>query len=146
MLYRKQSGPAALWLTVATSLVTLALGFFGGRLSAPQGSLQSLLQPEALHLRRASGALEIVGLEYARARGGNAQSQAASLKAIEQAQRELSELGALRQLYPQDAAQLGQQLALTSQAIRQSASQETVRRRVDQIQGALSALTARVPR
>ena len=145
MLYRKQSGPATLWLTVAASLVTLALGFLGGRLSAPQVSLQGLLQPDALHLRRASGALDIVPLEYARARSGNAQSQAASLKAIEQAQRELSGAGVLGQLYPQDVAQLDQQLAATSQAIRQSAPQETVRRRVDQLQGALGALMARVP-
>lgn len=145
MLYRKQSGPVTLWLAVAASLVTLALGFLGGRLSAPQVTLRSLLQPDALHLRQASGALEIVPLEYARARAGHAESQAASLKAIEQAEQELSGAAALRQLYPQEAAQTSRMLTETSQAIRQAAPQETVKRRVDQLQGRLSVLIARVP-
>ena len=39
MLYRRQSGPVNIWLTVGTALVTLILGFLGGRLIAPQATL-----------------------------------------------------------------------------------------------------------
>ena len=63
MLYRKQSGPGNVWLTAGTALVALLLGFLGGRLTDPQATLNTLLQPAALHLRQASGALDIVSLE-----------------------------------------------------------------------------------
>jgi len=146
MLYRKQSGPVNVWLTVGTALITLILGFLGGRLTAPQATLSTLLQPAALHLRQASGALDIVSLEYARALKGNAESQAASRRALEQVGTELSASAALRQLYPEDVARATQLLTAASQAARQQASQVVMEARVSEVRAVLTSLSARLPR
>ena len=146
MLYRRQSGPVNVWLTVGTALVTLILGFLGGRLTAPQETLSTLLQPAALHLRQASGALDIVSLEYARALQGNAQSRAASRRALEQVGSELSATGALRQLYPEDVARATQTLTAASQAASRQASQAVMEARVSAVRAALTSLSARLPR
>jgi len=146
MLYRKQSGPVNVWLTVGTALITLILGFLGGRLTAPQATLSTLLQPAALHLRQASGALDIVSLEYARALKGNAESQAASRRALEQVGTELSASAALRQLYPEDVARATQLLTAASQAARQQTSQVVMEARVSEVRAVLTSLSARLPR
>ena len=146
MLYRKQSGPVNVWLTAGTALVALILGFLGGRLTVPQSTLSSLLQPAALHLRQASGALDIVSLEYARALKGNVQSQAASRKALEQVGTELSAAEALRQLYPEDVARVTRALTAASQAASQQAPQTVMEARVSEVRGALTFLSARLPR
>ncbi|MGY2897135.1 hypothetical protein [Deinococcus sp. UYEF24] len=145
MLYRKQSGPVNVWLTVGTALVTLILGFLGGRLTAPQATLSTLLQPAALHLRQASGALDIVSLEYARALQGNVQSRASSRRALEQVGAELSAAEALKQLYPKDVARATQALAAASQAAGRQASQVTMEAQVSQVRAALTSLSDRLP-
>ena len=146
MLYRRQSGPVNIWLTVGTALVTLILGFLGGRLTAPQATLSTLLQPAALHLRQASGALDIVSLEYARALQGNAQSMAASRRALKQVGAELSAAEALRQLYPEDVVRATQALAAASQAASQQAPQPVMEARVSEVRAVLTSLSARLPR
>ena len=146
MLYRKQSGPGNVWLTAGTALVALILGFLGGRLTTPQVTLSTLLQPAALHLRQASGALDIVSLEYARALKGNAQSQAASRKALELVGSELSAAEVLRQLYPEDGARATQALSAASQAAGQQAPQTVMEARVSEVRAVLTSLGARLPR
>ena len=146
MLYRKQSGPVNVWLTAGTALVTLILGFLGGRATAPQATLVTLLQPAALHLRQASGALDIVSLEYARSLKGNAQSRAASRRALEQVGSELSAAEALRQLYPEDVARATQALTAASQAAGQQAPQTVMEARVSEVRAVLTTLSARLPR
>lgn len=146
MLYRKQSGPGNVWLTVGMALITLILGFLSGRLTAPQATLSTLLQPAALHLQQASGALDIVPLEYSRALQGNAESQAASLKALGQVGAELSAAGALRQLYPEDVARATQALGAASQAARQQAPLTVMEARVSEVRAVLTSLSARLPR
>ena len=146
MLYRRQSGPVNVWLTAGTALVALILGFLGGRLTAPQATLSTLLQPAALHLRQASGALDIVPLEYSRALQGNTESQAASRKALEQVGTELSAAEALRQLYPEDVARATQALTAASQAASQQAPQTVMEARVSEVRAALISLSARLPR
>ena len=146
MLYRKQSGPGNVWLTAGTALVALILGFLGGRLTTPQVTLSTLLQPAALHLRQASGALDIVSLEYARALKGNAQSQAASRKALEQVGSELSAAEVLRQLDPEDVARATQALSAASQAAGQQAPQTVMEARVSEVRAVLTSLGARLPR
>lgn len=146
MLYRKQSGPVTIWGGLGVAVVALALGFVGGRLSAPQATLQRLLQPGALHLRQAAGALDIVRLEYARARSGNPESQLASLKALEQAQLQLSEAAPLDQLYPQDVAEARRALASAVQAVQQRQDQVLVEGRLEEVRTRLTRLAERVPR
>ena len=146
MLYRKQPSPVNVWLMVATALAALSLGFLGGRLTAPQASLGSLLQPSALHLRQASGALDIVSLEYARALKGNVQSQAASRKALEQVGSELSAAEALSQLYPEDVARAFQALAAASRAVSQQAPRGVMEARISEVRAFLTSLGARLPR
>jgi len=146
MLYRKQSGPGNIWLTAGTALAALILGFLGGRLTAPQATLGSLLQPAALHLRQASGALDIVSLEYARALQGNAPSLTASRKALEQVGAELSAAGTLRQLYPEDLARATQALSAASRAASQEVSRTVMESRVSELRAVLTVLSARLPR
>ena len=146
MLYRKQSGPVNVLLTAGTALVALILGFLGGRLTAPQVTLSTLLQPAALHLQQASGALDIVPLEYSRALQGNAESQAASLKALGQVGAELSAAGALRQLYPEDVARATQALGAALQAAGQQAPLTVMEARVSEVRAVLTSLSARLPR
>ena len=146
MLYRKQSGPGNLWLTAGTGLVALILGFLGGRLTAPPATLSSLLQPAALHLRQASGALDIVPLEYARALKGNIQSQAASRRALDQVGSELSASEALRQLYPEDVARATQALGAALQAARQQAPLTVMEARVSEVRAVLTSLGAHLAR
>jgi hypothetical protein len=145
MLYRKQSGPGNVWLTAGTALAALILGFLGGRLTAPQATLSTLLQPAALHLRQASGALDIVSLEYARALQGNVQSRASSRRALEQVGAELSAAEALKQLYPEDVARATRALAAASQAAGRQAPQVTMEARVSQVRAALTSLSDRLP-
>jgi hypothetical protein len=115
MLYRGQPGPSPIWLVVGAALTSL-LGFLAGRLSAPQPSVQELLQPAALHLRQAEGA--------------NAQSQTASRRALEQIQIEEQvqiELGGartLRQLFPQERSKADGDLAAASAAFQNPCSPE----------------------
>jgi hypothetical protein len=145
MLYRRQSGPANVWLTAGTALAALILGFLGGRFTAPQATLSTLLQPAALHLRQASGALDIVSLEYARGLKGNVQSQAASRRALEQVGSELSASEALRQLYQEDVARATQALSAASRAASQQAPQSVMEARVSEIRAVLTSLAARLP-
>ena len=145
MLYRKQSGPMNLWLTLGAALIALVLGFLGGRFTAPQATLSTLLQPAALHLRQAAGALDIVSLEYARALQGNTQSRAASRRALEQVGAELSATAPLRQLYPQDVARATQTLAAALQAARQQVPLGVMEARVTEVRAALTSLSARLP-
>lgn len=99
MLYRRQRNLSPLLVTVA-ALLGLALGFIAGRTTAPTPTLTSLIAPRVEHARKASGALEIVPLEYARAQQGNASSLDAARNAARQAQSELDVATLLRQLNP----------------------------------------------
>ncbi|GGR27267.1 hypothetical protein [Deinococcus ruber] len=146
MLYRKQRGPANLWLTSAVAVIALALGAVAGRLSVPPPTLQGLLQPASLQLRQAAGALDIVELEYARALNGNAQSQAASLKSVAQAQQAVAAAELFRALYPQEIADVTARLTALEQAMRQRVALPGVTRQAEQVRTLLGALTTRVPR
>ncbi|UBV44479.1 hypothetical protein LAJ19_16980 (plasmid) [Deinococcus taeanensis] len=99
MLYRRQRNLSPLLVTSA-AVLGLALGFFAGRATAPQPTLASLLTPGVEHARKASGALEIAALEYARAQEGNASSRDAARSAARQAHAELDAATLLRQLNP----------------------------------------------
>lgn len=100
MLYRRQRNLSPLLVTVA-ALLGLALGFLAGRATAPRPTLASLVAPSVAHVRQASGALEIVPLEYARAQQGNAGSLEAARSAARQAQSELDAATLLRQSQPE---------------------------------------------
>ena len=97
------------------------LGFAGQEVRC---FLSTLLQPATLRLRQASGALDIVSLEYARALRGNVQSRAASRRALEQVGVELSAAAPLKQLYPENVARAAQALASASRAASRQAAQE----------------------
>lgn len=126
MLYRKQRGPASWGVILGAGVLGLLLGFLGGRSSAPQPTLQSLLQPAAQHLRQAVGALDIVELEYARALKGNRASQQASVQALAQARSDLAQATALKQLYPQPFTQADRALDAAAQAIQNQQPQAVV--------------------
>jgi hypothetical protein len=143
MLYRKQSGPGNLWLTAGTALVALILGFVGGRLTAPQATLSSLLQPATLHLRQASGALDIVALEYRRAVQGNAESQAASLKAVQAAHTEVAQATPLNRLFPDQVTALDRAFSGLEEAVKQQQTEPAVRSRLDAVRTELDGLTRR---
>ena len=125
MLYRKQSGPGNLWLT------------------APQATLSTLLQPAALHLRQASGALDIVPLEYSRALQGNAESQAASLKAIQDARAEVTLATPLKGLFPDQVTALDQAFTRLEGAVRQKQPEAAVKFRLDAVVAELDVLSRR---
>jgi hypothetical protein len=140
MLYRKQSGPANIWLTAGTALVTLLLGFLGGRLTAPQATLSTLLQPAVLHLRQASGALDIVPLEYSRALQGNPQSQAASLKAVGDARSQVALATPLNRLYPTEFRALDLALVHLKRQMAQRQSDAAVKDALDRVRSQLEPL------
>ena len=143
MLYRKQSGPGNLWLTAGMALVALILGFLGGQLTAPPATLSSLLQPAALHLRQASGALDIVPLEYSRALQGNAESQAASLKAVQDARAEVILATPLNRLFPDQVTALDQAFTGLEGAVRQKQPEAAVTSRLGAVRTDLDGLTRR---
>ncbi|OLV17259.1 hypothetical protein [Deinococcus marmoris] len=126
MLYRKQRGPASWGVILGAGILGLLLGFLGGRGSAPQPTIQSLLQPAAQHVRQAVGALDIVELEYARALKGNRASQQASVQALAQARSELAQATALEQLYPQSFTQADRALDAAARAIQTQQPQAVV--------------------
>ncbi len=130
MLYRKQGPAVNLWLLLGTALLTLVLGFVAGRLTAPRPTLTALLVPDQQHLRQASGALDIVLLEYDRAVQGNPQSREASLKAVAKAQEELANSSIFKQLFSGRIAQLKQELNTLRQAVQDQAPETDVRRLV----------------
>jgi len=144
MLYRKQRGPASLWLGLGAGLIGLLLGFLGGRTTAPQPTLQSLLQPAVLHLRQASGALDIASLEYSRALQGNAESQAASLKAVRDARAEVAEAAPLNRLFADQVTALDQAFAELEDAVNHKQPEAAVRNRLAAVQGLLNTLSNRV--
>lgn len=142
MLYRKHRTSAPLWLILSGAVVVGLLGFLGGRLSAPPPTLQALLAPDALHLRQASGALDIAELEYARAVQGSAASQQASLDAVTRVRHEVQQASMLRQLTPQPAAQLDQQLQTLERDVRQHLAQAEFAQAVQQVHALLRQLGA----
>lgn len=145
MLYRKQRGPLNPGLLAAISLVALLLGFGAGRLSAPRSTLADLLSPSLGHLRQASGALDIVGLEYARAASGNAPSLQASLRAARQAGAELADATPLRQLYPGAAVRAARALSTLEGAVQRKASDAEVQRLLGEARTALAGLSVAAP-
>lgn len=141
MLYRKQRRPTSVWLPLGAGLLGLLLGFLGGRSSAPQPSIQTLLEPAALHLRRASGALDIVALEYVRARQGRAESQAASTSAAREVRQQLRQATALRSLYPEQFQTTEQTASQLETAVTQRQPAATVRSLVERLQPELQRLS-----
>ncbi len=108
MLYRRERR-IPIWLVlVATLVVALPLGFVLGRLSSPRPSLADLLQPSIDAVREAQGTLDIVELEYARARSPDGASDTKGSRASEEAAAEAAARGlarlrsasALATLYP----------------------------------------------
>jgi len=145
MLYRKQRGPLNPGLLAAVTLVALLLGFGAGRLSAPHSTLAELLSPGLGHLRQASGALDIVGLEYARTASGNAPSLQASLRAARQAAAELADATPLQQLYPGATAQARKALSTLEGAVQRRAPDAEVQRLLRVARTALSELNVAAP-
>ncbi|GGO33274.1 hypothetical protein [Deinococcus humi] len=145
MLYRKQRAPLNLWLLLGTALLTLALGFLAGRMTAPPATLAALVAPDQQHLRQASGALDIVDLEYARALEGNAQSAAASLSAVEQAQSEVAQLQVVKQLMPAQVRAAEEALAGLERAVRQREGKSKVTQWIQDVRERLTPLSVSSP-
>jgi len=143
MLYRKQRTPASLWLALGTGLAGLLLGFLAGRTSAPQSTLRSLLQPAALHLRQASGALDIALLEYARAQTGNAESQAASLKAVQDARTEVTQATPLNRLFPDQVTALDQAFGRLEGAVGHKQPEAAIKALLEAVRTQLDVLSRR---
>ncbi|GGM58258.1 hypothetical protein GCM10008956_37300 [Deinococcus arenae] len=141
MLYRRQR-PLSPLFVIAAALLGLALGFLAGRATAPHPTLASLVAPSALHARQASGALEIVPLEYARAQQGNAGSFDAARTAARQAQSELDAATLLRQLNPGGVREAQAALVALSGAVNARRSAEVVQAAVARAQTALRELQA----
>ncbi|EYB66356.1 hypothetical protein DEIPH_ctg139orf0079 [Deinococcus phoenicis] len=141
MLYRRQRNLSPLLVTVA-ALVGLALGFLAGRTTAPTPTLAGLVAPGVEHARKASGALEIVPLEYARAQPGNASSRDAARSAARQAQAELDAATLLRQLNPGGYREAQAALAALTNAIDTNRDPQVVQANVTRAQAALRELQA----
>lgn len=141
MLYRRQRNLSPLLVTVA-ALLGLALGFLGGRATAPEPTLANLVGPEVEHARKASGALEIVALEYARAQQGNASSLDAARSAARQAQSELDAATLLRQLNPGGFREARAALVTLNGAIDAHRSADIVQADAARAQAALRELQA----
>ncbi|GMA14200.1 hypothetical protein E5F05_02795 (plasmid) [Deinococcus metallilatus] len=141
MLYRRQRKLSPLLVTAA-ALVGLALGFVAGRATAPEPTLASLVGPEVEHVRQASGALEIVPLEYARAQQGNTSSLAAARSAARQAQSELDAATLLRQLNPGGFREAQAALVALTSAIDAHRSADVVQADATRAQAALRELQA----
>ncbi|WP_102124871.1 hypothetical protein [Deinococcus planocerae] len=141
MLYRRQRNLSPLFVTVA-ALVGLALGFLAGRATAPQPTLASLVAPSVTHVRQASGALEIVPLEYARAQQGNASSLDAARNAARQAQAELDAATLLRQLNPGGFREAQAALADLTRTLDTNGSPQAVEANATRTQTALRDLQA----
>lgn len=141
MLYRKQRAPLNLWLILGTAVLALALGFLAGRMTAPPATLAALVAPDRQHLRQASGALDIVDLEYARALQGNAQSAAASLSAVQRAQSDVARLQVLKQVMPTQVRAAEEALAGLGRAIQQREGQDKVTRLIREVRDRLTPLS-----
>ena len=132
----------ALATAAAAALLSLALGFLAGRVTAPRPTLASLIAPSALHARQAAGALEIVPLEYARAQQGNAGSLDAARTAARQAQSELDAAALLRQLNPGGMREAQAALAALRSAVDAGRGADVVQAQVTRAQTALRDLQA----
>ncbi|GBF04575.1 hypothetical protein DAERI_020172 [Deinococcus aerius] len=141
MLYRRQRNLSPLLVTVA-ALLGLALGFLAGRATAPRPTLTSLVAPSVAHVRQASGALEIVPLEYARAQQGNTSSLGAARTAARQAQAELDEATLLRQLNPGGFREARAALVALTGALDARRGTDAVQEDVTRAQAALRELQA----
>lgn len=139
MLYRRQRNLSPLFAAVA-AVVGLALGFLAGRATAPMPTLARLMAPSAEHARKASGALEIVLLEYARAQQGNTSSYDAALSAARQAQAELAEATLFSQVNPGGFHEAQSALAALVSAVETKRDAEVVRMNVTRAQIALREL------
>ncbi|GAA5512301.1 hypothetical protein Dcar01_01015 [Deinococcus carri] len=139
MLYRRQRNLSPLLVIVAV-LVGLALGFLAGRATAPAPTLASLVAPGVEHARKASGALEIVPLEYTRAQQGNADSYDAALSAARQAQTELQAATLLSQVNPGGFREAQNALAALMSAVETKGPANVVQADVTRAQVALRDL------
>lgn len=140
MLYRKQRTSLPAWLTGLLVVVALVLGFLGGRSSAPPATLSTLLAPDEQHLRQASGALDIVELEYARGLAGSAESVAASRRAAQQAQSELGQVKVLPQVRPAEVRAAQDALTSVGRAVQSSQPQDTLAPLIQRARDRLAAL------
>ncbi|PYE54642.1 hypothetical protein [Deinococcus yavapaiensis] len=141
MLYRRQRNLSPLLVALAL-LVGLALGFLTGRVTAPDPTLATIVAPAVQHARKASGALEIVDLEYERAKQGNATSHAAAVSAARQAQAELGAASLLRQLDPGGFREAQAALADLLSAVNVNRDVNVVRTGITRAQSALRELQA----
>lgn len=139
MLYRRQRNLSPLLVTVV-ALVGLALGFLAGRVTAPAPTLASLIAPGVEHARKASGALEIVPLEYTRAQQGNADSYDAARSAARQAQAELHAATLLSQVNPGGFREAQTALAALMSALETKRAANVVQADVTRAQAALREL------
>lgn len=141
MLYRKQRAPLNLWLTLGTGVLALALGFLAGRMTAPPATLAALVAPDQQHLRQASGALDIVDLEYARALQGNAQSAAASWNAVQQAQADVAQVQVLRQVMPAQVRAAQEALSGLGRAVKQQKGKSRIAQLIQDVRERLRVLS-----
>ncbi|GHF58140.1 hypothetical protein HNQ07_004004 [Deinococcus metalli] len=140
MLYRKQRTSLPVWLSGLLVVVAVVLGFLAGRSSAPPATLATLLAPDERHLRQASGALDIVELEYARGLAGSAQSVAASRRAAQQAHSELGQVKVLPQVRPAEVRAAQDALTTVSRAVQSSQPLGTLASLIRQARDRLAAL------
>ncbi len=100
MLYRRERRIAPWLVALVTAVLVLPLGFWWGRSSAPEPTLAEVLQPSLNELREASGALDIVLLEYERAATGSRESLEAARNAVKFSKERFGNVTTLRVLYP----------------------------------------------
>lgn len=100
MLYRRERRLSPWLVALATAVLMLPLGFWLGRSSAPEPTLTEVLQPSLDLLREVNGALDIVLLEYERARSGSQASLEAARSAAHRSEERLKSAVFLRALYP----------------------------------------------
>jgi hypothetical protein len=99
MLYRRERRLSPWLVALATAVFVLPLGFWLGRSSAPEPTLTEVLQPSLDLVREVDGALDIVLLEYKRARSGSQASLEAAKSAVHRSEERLKSAKLLRVLY-----------------------------------------------
>jgi hypothetical protein len=140
MLYRRERRLSPWLVALATAVLMLPLGFWLGRSSAPEPTLTEVLQPSLDLVREVDGALDIVLLEYKRARSGSQASLEAAKSAAHRSEEYLSNATLLRTLYPISHKQALETFHKLDTALENEAPSRRVERLVMQLRAELAVL------
>lgn len=147
MLYRRQRHLPPYLVAAITAVIVFPLAFVLGRSTKPSPTLSAQLTPSLYAVQQAQGTLDVVGLEYARATGGQIGAQpqpGPSLTAARDAARkgldDLDRATDLTRLYPNEARTARADFEALIRAIDQRAPLGTVRTLTGELRSDLAAL------